>query len=80
VELSHHSEESVTVPDKVHEVLKKRTRSVSMTYREGFAEEGEVIEHGDDMIEVLACEKDESTEDMYWVYGYLHDFSGLEPQ
>lgn len=70
----------MSVPDKVRDVLVAKTRSVSMTYRAGFAEEGAVIEHNDSMIEVIACEKDESTEDMYWVYGYLHDFQGLEPQ
>jgi hypothetical protein len=80
VELSYRSEEAVSVPDKVRDILVKKERKVSITYRAGSAEEGEIIEHNDSMIEVIACDKDESTEDMYWVYGYFHDFRGLEPQ
>jgi hypothetical protein len=81
VELPHRSEESVSdVPDKVKEVLAQKDREVHITLVKGCPKEGDVIEHNGDMLEIIAFEKSEGLDDMYFVYGYFHDFSGLEPQ
>jgi hypothetical protein len=80
VELSHRSEEAVSVPDKVKDILVRKDRKVHVTLVKGCPEEGEVIEHNGNMIEVISFEKSEGLDDMYFIYGYLHDFEGLEPQ
>jgi hypothetical protein len=86
VELPHRSEESVSdVPDKVKEVLAQKDREVHITLVKGCPKEGDVIEHNGDMLEIIAFEKSEGLDgegldDMYFVYGYFYDFSGLEPQ
>jgi len=70
----------VSVPDKVKEVLAQKDREVHITLVECCPEEGDVIEHNGNMLEVIACEKSKGSADLYFVYGYLHDFEGLEPQ
>jgi hypothetical protein len=64
-------------PDKVIEILKKGNAKVSMCLVEVPADEGDDIAYGEDMMEVISCEKDG---DVYFVYGYLHSFKGAIPQ
>lgn len=72
----------MSVPEKVKEILAQKTRKVHVTLVKGRPEEGEVIEHNGNMIEVIAFEKSEGEGlvDMWFIYGFLHDFDGLEPQ
>ncbi len=68
------------VPDKIRDILLKKERKIHIGYREGSAEEGEIVEYSGNMIEVVSCVKDTESENMYWIYGYLYDFRGLESQ
>ena len=70
----------MSVPEKVKEVLAQKDRKVHITLVEGCPKEGDVVEHNGNMIEIIAFEKSEGLDDMYFIYGYLYDFEGLEPQ
>jgi hypothetical protein len=67
----------MSVPAKVVKALLKGDRKVSIGFVSVRPEDGDVIAYNDNMLEVIASEK---ADDMYFVYGYLIDFSEIIPQ